>query len=291
MELVTYVALVLIGVCFGSFAGAMVWRLRAAQLVYDKKHKEQVDTKELNKLRPLTERSLVKDRSVCLHCGYELKWYDLIPIASWLSLKGKCRQCRKAIGIFELAIEVGVALFFVVSYIFWPFALDSVLGYVGLGTWLAAGVIMAMLAVYDAKWYLLPDRLTIILAILGALMVTLMAIQSSDPLMTVANAAGAVLVMSGLYYVIHRASKGKWVGFGDVKLGVGLGLLLTDWQLALIALFIANLIGTLIVVPLMISGKVSRSTHVPFGPLLIAGTVITFFIGPPILLMYAGALL
>ena len=291
MELVTYVALVLIGVCFGSFAGAMVWRLRAAQLVYDKKHKEQVDTKELNKLRPLTERSLVKDRSVCLHCGYELKWYDLIPIASWLSLKGKCRQCRKAIGIFELAIEVGVALFFVVSYIFWPFALDSVLAYVGLGTWLAAGVTMAMLAVYDAKWYLLPDRLTIILAILGALMVTLMAIQSSDPLMTVANAAGAVLVMSGLYYVIHRASKGKWVGFGDVKLGVGLGLLLADWQLALVALFIANLIGTLIVVPLMISGKVSRSTHVPFGPLLIAGTVITFFIGPPILLMYAGALL
>src|SRR6478609_4310093 len=89
------------GLLFGSFAGASVWRLRAWQLVADKKAgDEDVDEAELKQLKPLTKATFRTDRSRCLHCGHELAWYDLLPLASWLSTGGKCRYCRKPIGYF-----------------------------------------------------------------------------------------------------------------------------------------------------------------------------------------------
>jgi prepilin signal peptidase PulO-like enzyme (type II secretory pathway) len=148
-----------------------------------------------------------------------------------------------------------------------------------------------MLFAYDSKWYLLPDKLTAILAGVGAVNVILAAIQSINPVETVLSALGAVGILSGLYLILYRVSNGRWVGFGDVKLGVGLALLLADWQLAIVALFLANFIGCLVVIPLMIAGKLKRSSHVPFGPLLIAGTVIAFFIGPSLVEFYTFGLM
>jgi len=290
MEFVIYIALVLIGVCLGSFAGATVWRLRARQLVADKKNKEPFDHKELHKLEKLT-KGKVADRSRCLHCDYTLRWYDLIPVVSWLALRGKCRHCHKKIGYFEPLIEVGVAAFFVASYAFWPFQLDTSLEMIRFGLWLVAGVALAMLFAYDTKWFLLPDRLTIFVVALGVATVAIAATQSGNPLGTIFSAIGAVGVLSGLYLVLYLVSQGKWVGFGDVKLGLALALLLVDWQSALVALFLANLIGCLIVIPFMATGKLKRSSHVPFGPLMIAGAVIAQFVSPMIVSLYVGTLI
>ena len=81
-------------------------------------------------------------------------------------------------------------------------------------------------------------------------------------------------------------SRGTWVGFGDVKLGLALGLFLADWQLGFLTLFLANLIGTLIVLPGLLTKKLSRKTMVPFGPLLILGFFISLFIGGPLISGY-----
>lgn len=220
-----------------------------------------------------------------------MKWYDLIPVVSWLVLKGKCRNCHKRIGLFELLIELGVAAFFVISYIFWPFELATGLEIARFVVWLIAGVILAMLVAYDTKWYLLPDKLTAILASLGVVSVLLTTIRSAEPLTAILSAVAAVAILSGLYLVLYLVSKGRWVGFGDVKLGVGLALLLGDWQLALIALFLANFVGCLIVLPFMIAGKLTRSSRVPFGPLLIIGMILSFFIGPMLIELYTFGLI
>jgi prepilin signal peptidase PulO-like enzyme (type II secretory pathway) len=291
MEVVVYLALILLGACLGSFAGAQVWRLRARQLVEDKRLNLPVDTREYKKLRGLAATPVHKDHSHCLHCGYELKWYDLIPIVSWLSLGGKCRQCRKPIGWFELLMEIGVAAFFAVSYWLWPFALDTTLEITRFVIWLVAGVVMAMLIAYDAKWFLLPDKLTVILAALGVMTVAITAQQSGNLLMTLGSAAIAVGILSGLYLGLFLLSRGKWVGFGDIKLNVGLALLLVDWQLALVALFLANLIGCLVVIPLMAAKKLGRQSRVPFGPFLILGMIVAQFAGPSLLLFYVGTLI
>ncbi|MEO6109429.1 MAG: prepilin peptidase [Candidatus Saccharimonadales bacterium] len=291
MEFVIYFALIILGATFGSFAGATVWRLRARQLKHDKKLGEKVDEKEYKKLLPLAKVKLSKDHSHCLHCDYQLKWYDLVPIVSWLSLKGKCRHCRKPIGYFELLIELSVAAFFVVSYALWPFDLNTSLETARFFIWLASGVVLAMLAAYDIKWFLLPDKLNIVLAGLGVATVVIATQQSHDALATVLSAAGGVGILSGLYLVLYVVSKGRWVGLGDVKLGIGLALLLIDWQLALVALFMANLIGCFIVIPLLVTKKLKRNSRVPFGPLLIAGTIVAQLIGTGIVSLYLSTLI
>lgn len=285
MEIVIYVALVLFGATFGSFAGATVWRLRARQLVADKAAGEEYDKKEYARLKKLIKRP-TQDRSQCLHCSYSLRWYDLLPIISWLSLKGRCRNCQHPIGAFEFIMEVGVAAFFVLSYVFWPGGIESTLDITHFILWLSAGVVMAMLVAYDAKWFLLPDRLNIALAIIGLAIVAVVAVQTQDIGGTVLNAIGAVAILSGLYAVLFFVSKGAWVGFGDVKLGIGLALIVVDWQLALIAVFLANLIGCIVVIPLLASKKLKRNSQIPFGPFLILGTVLAWFIGWPILSAY-----
>jgi prepilin signal peptidase PulO-like enzyme (type II secretory pathway) len=291
MELVIYVALVLVGACMGSFAGATTWRLRAFQLKADKKAGEKVDQAEYKRLEPLTKAKLSTDRSRCLHCGYTLQWYDLVPIVSWLSLKGKCRNCRTPIGYFELVIELGMVAFFVLSYAFWPAALDSWQTITHFALWLVAGVGLGILFAYDAKWFLLPDRVNFIVIGVGALVAILSIVTASDPLTQLWSVLGSVAILSGLYLILYVASRQRWIGFGDVKLGLGLGLLLADWRLALIGLFAANLIGSLAVIPGLMSGKLKGQSHVPFGPLLILGTVVAQLAGMLIVNYYLSTLL
>jgi prepilin signal peptidase PulO-like enzyme (type II secretory pathway) len=273
------VALVLFGLILGSFAGASVWRLRARQLQIDKREKEPYDKAEYARLKPLMSRSTRTDRSMCLECEYALKWYDLIPLVSWIALKGKCRSCRRPIGFFEPLMELGVTLVFILSFVFWPVSLETPLAIAQFTVWLTAVVGLAILVAYDAKWFLLPDKVTFAVAGLALVWLVLRVIEQGEVWGPLLSTIGAVGVLSGLYLLIYLISKGRWVGFGDVKLGLALGLIIGDWALALLALFLANLIGTLIVLPLLATGKLKRDSRVPFGPFLIAGTSISLFFG------------
>ncbi len=286
-----FVALALFGLILGSFSGATVWRIRARQLRDDKKQGEKVSKKEYDRLSPLLHKKMSKDRSQCLHCGYELTWYDLIPLVSWITLRGRCRECKKPIGIFEPLIELGLALYFVLSYALWPVPIEGFFGVSSFILWLVAGVGLAILAAYDAKWSLLPDKVNIAVIGLGLLSLASMVIQSDQPLLQLASAVGAVGVLSGLYLLLYVISKGRWIGFGDIKLGLGLALLLGDWRLALIALFMANLVGCLVVIPLLVTKRLQRTSHVPFGPFLIAGMIIAQFVGPTLIDLYTFSLI
>lgn len=278
--------LAVLGLCLGSYAGASVWRLRARQLKEDRDNGEKINADEYKKLAKLTETTLSTDRSVCLHCGHVLRWYDLIPLASWVSTGGKCRYCKKKIGYFEPAIELGVAMIFVVSYLLWPSAIYSTIGIMHFTLWLIACVMLAVLFAYDTRWYLLPDRVVFPLIAVGIVVAILNVIGSLDPGAVVLSALTAAAILSGLYLVLWLISKGEWIGFGDVKLGLALALLLSDWQLAFIALFAANLIGCLLVIPGMLMGKITRKTRVPLGPLLIVGGAIAMLVGGHIVDMY-----
>jgi len=284
-----YVALVLFGATLGSFAAATVWRIRAKQLVADKAAGEEYDKKEYKRLKKIIASPL-NDHSQCLHCSYKLKWYDLVPIISWLSLRGRCRNCKAPIGWFEFLMEIGVAAYFVLSYAFWPGGVETGLSIAHFVLWLVAGVVMAILFAYDTKWFLLPDKLNIALAVVGLGIVGVTAAETNDLTGTLLSALGSVAILSGLYGALYLVSKGRWIGLGDVKLGVGLALILVDWQLALTALFLANFIGCLIVIPLLATKKLSRNAHVPFGPLLIAGTILAFFLGWVIMNWYLSSI-
>lgn len=289
-QLITYIALIIFGLCLGSFAGAMVWRLRARQLEFDKKEGEKVNKKEYDRLHRLTKAKLINDHSCCLDCGYRLKWYDLIPIFSWLFLRGKCRKCHKKIGYMEPSIELGTAAYFVLSYICLSGSLLDGLSIVKFILWLLAGVVFAIIFVYDLKWYIIPNQASFALIGIGILSALLTFVQSYDKFNSLVNIFSAVLLLSGLYLAIYFLSRRQWIGFGDIKLCLGMALLLANWQLAFVALFAANLTGCLIVLPGLLTGKLKRTSHIPFGPLLIAGFVIAGLLGNYIVSWYVSLL-
>lgn len=278
--------LALVGLMFGSFVGASVWRLRTRQLSDDKKNGEKVLKKDTRQVERIPIKSVKADRSVCLHCGHQLRWHDLLPIVSWVSLGGKCRYCKAKIGWTEPALEISMAVFFVASYVFWPHPLDSTFAVLQFAIWLVAGVGLAMLFVYDMRWYLLPNRVVFPLIGLGLLNTFIILADRQFALSEVANVVYSCAILSGLYYFIYVISKHQWVGFGDVKLGLVLGLLLVDFQLSILALFLANFVGTLVYLPLMARGKIKGQTHIPFGPLLITGWLIAGLFGANIIAWY-----
>lgn len=278
--------LFVVGALFGSFAAAQVWRLRANQLRLDEREGEKISAKEKKSVEKLKEGNALQDRSVCLHCGHQLSWYDLMPIFSWLQLRGRCRYCHKKIGFTEPLIELGLAIFFVTSYVFWPYPLHSTIEIVRLILWLSAGVALAILFLYDLKWYLLPDKIVFPLIGIGVVNSGLVVLQQGLTLGAFMSVIYACLALSGLYYLLYVLSRHQWVGFGDIKLGLALALLLADWRLALLTLFLANLLGTVIVLPLLLLKKIKRQTHVPFGPLLIVGWFLAGIFGVRIIDWY-----
>lgn len=282
------IGLGLLGLIAGSFAGASVWRIRASQLQADEKNGDKVTASDKRDVEKLQKKPLHSDRSVCLHCGHELRWYDLIPLVSWITLAGKCRYCHKKIGRTEPIIEIAVATFFVVSYFMWPTQLVTWVDIAPFVIWLVAGVAMAILFVYDAKWMLLPDSVVFPLIGLGTVKSGLVVATSVSPFAAFSSIVFSCLILSGLYYLLYAFSGHKWVGFGDVKLGLALALLLADWQLAVLCLFLANFIGTLLFLPSMLVGKIGRQSRIPFGPLLIMGWALSGIFGSAILSWYLG---
>jgi leader peptidase (prepilin peptidase)/N-methyltransferase len=214
-----------------------------------------------------------------------LKWYDLIPVFSWFSLGGKCRKCQKPIGYLEPILEIVMAIFFVLSFILWPIPLDTIMTIFQFIIWLIAGVILAIIFVYDMKWLEIPTVLNYLFIALGFLYSIITLLSSQDFYNRVFSLAISILILSGLYLFIYLVSKKRWIGFGDVLLGLGMAFFLVDWELAYIALFSANLIGCLVILPGMLSGKLKRTSKIPFGPFLILGLVIAKLLGYQIVQM------
>jgi prepilin signal peptidase PulO-like enzyme (type II secretory pathway) len=147
------------------------------------------------------------------------------------------------------------------------------------------------LAAYDAKWFLLPSKLNYAVVGLGVAYATIVVLTSSTQIETLLSVVAGAGILSGIYAILHFVSKGRLIGFGDVILGLGLALLLADWRLAFIALFAANVVGCLVVIPGVIAGTLKRTSHVPFGPLLIAGWLIAGLWGTYIIDFYSLSLL
>lgn len=288
--IIIYAALIIVGLCMGSFAGATTWRIRAKWVRDYSPEQQGYNKAEIDRLKKLSNNSIFKDRSRCLDCGYKLCWYDLIPLFSWAILRGKCRKCHKPIGYLEPIIEVAMAIFFVLSYVFLPFSMCDFFGIARFVIWLVAGVALATAFVFDYKWFFLPDKSTYIVIGLGIVNSIITILLADDKFLSFSSIMGSVLILSGIYYLIYNISNGKWIGFGDIKLGLGLALMLANWKLAFVALFAANLIGCIVVTPNLIKKKMTAKTHVAFGPLLIVGYAISGLFGNLLINLYISLL-
>jgi prepilin signal peptidase PulO-like enzyme (type II secretory pathway) len=267
-----FIALVLfiLGLCLGSFVNALVWRFHE-----NKNHKAKV--------------SILSGRSMCVHCRHTIAWYDLVPLVSWLALGGKCRYCKKPISIQYPTVELLAGFIFAGSYLFWPQTVQPDGQWLLLATWLASSVGLLALAVYDLRWMILPNKMiypTLLVAVVGRLAYIIL--FASEPLHSALLWFLSVAIASGVFYALFVVSKGKWIGFGDVRLGLITGTLLADPQLSLAMIFLASLLGTILIIPSLLSGKKNMASRLPYGPLLITATAILVVFGDFLLDWYKG---
>ncbi len=283
MIVLILVALVVFGLIFGSFANALVWRLHAQEELQEeleelrakkatRQHNDQLKALEAK----LWALSMSKGRSMCSKCRHPLAPSDLVPLFSWLWLRGKCRYCAKPIEDTPL-LEAGLPVAFVLSYIFWPMAMTGY-GLMSFLFWLIFLVAFAALTVYDIRWYLLPDRVVWPLVALAGVQVLVHAAVYDGGLATLVSAAWGVATASGIFYALYKLSDGNWIGGGDVKLGIVLGLLVGGPLQGLLLIFIASLLGTMASIPMLLDRKLKRTSIIPFGPfLMLAAWILVLF--------------
>jgi prepilin signal peptidase PulO-like enzyme (type II secretory pathway) len=255
------VGLLGLGLIWGSFINALVWRLHE-------------------------KRDWVTERSECPHCHHQLASKDLIPVVSFLMLKGKCRYCKKPIPDTPVSELLTPALF-ILSYVFWPSELTGA-GLFLFIAWLIFIIGFVALAIYDLRWYLLPNKMVFPIIGLAAVQVLIMPLVYHYSWHTVLDAALGALTLSGLFYIIFQISGGTWIGGGDVKLAMALGLLAGDPLRSMLLLFFASFIGSVAAIPIIAKNGLKSKIKLPFGPLLIAGLILVQLFGSSVISWYSN---
>ncbi len=240
-------------------------------------------------LRLPQEESLL-GRSHCTHCGHELGPLDLVPVLSFVLLGGRCRYCKKKFSARYALIEIITGLaFLAVTAVLMP---QSALGWLELVRALFfVGLLIVVFAI-DFEHFLILDTvvvpgLVLLLAINAVLDIGLHQFLSLHGYV-ISGLLGAV-AGSLPFYALWLISKGKWMGFGDVKymllLGVALGLKMVG-----VALLVAFFLGALVSIFLLAVKKKHMSSQVPFGTFLSTGAFITLLWGPSLLAWYLSLL-
>ena len=234
----------------------------------------------------------VKGRSRCDQCRKLIAWYDNIPLLSYLILGGKCRNCQKPISIQHPVIELLTGLLFVWWYLigFTFFKLvESPLSYVQPIFWLIVGLLLLIIFVADWLYQIIPDFANVglgILAVVYRLYLSMTGVMRWEDFWA---AVLTGLVMFGLLFLIWWLTRGRGMGFGDVKFALVMGILL-GWPRAGIALFLAFVLGALVGVILILVRVKKPRERIAFGPFLVLGTAIALVWGLQLYGWYMGLL-
>lgn len=221
---------------------------------------------------PLGE-SISKERSHCMSCGYQLQWYDLVPLFSWLALGGKCRKCKASISAQYPIVEAANGGLYLLIFAVNGLQLSSVL------YCLMASALLA-LSVIDFRTFEIPFVFNVFIFCLG--LVRLVTDLSNWTLYVYGFFAVSLILQ-----ILLVVSKGRAIGGGDVKLMAACGLLL-GWKLIWIGFILGCILGSIIHIIRM---KVSGADKVlAMGPYLSAGVLIAALWGNPFLSWYFGML-
>ena len=269
LEIFFLIPAFIIGAAAGSFLNCVIYRL------------------EKNK-------SFLKGRSFCPHCRHVLSWQDLIPLVSFLMLKAKCRYCSKKISFqYPLTEIITGAVFVLVFSHFSGFFLESVSGFLSIIFYWVISCFLIIIFIFDLKHYIIPDRIVYPAIIIAFLYQLFRALEFANwDLFGIWNLEFGILkpvfsaiLAAAFFGAIVFVSQGKWMGAGDIKLAFLMGLIL-GWPNILAGLFSAFLIGAIMGMALVFSGKKTLKSEVPFGPFLVTGTFIALFWGQKMINFY-----
>lgn len=233
-------------------------------------------------LRLKKNESILKKRSYCPNCKKKLTWYELIPLVSFLIQKGKCRKCKKKISLQYPLVEFFTGLIFLlIAVYYFGFTFYGLINLVYL---LLVSCFLIVIFVYDLKYYLVADKIVysaIILIFLYDIYLTIV----SGELWILTTSIAIALGVGGFFLLLVLISKERWMGMGDVKIGILMGLFFGPFQF-LTAFILAFASGALVSVVLLILRKKNLKSEIPFGPFLAGATFITVLWGNYLLNWY-----
>lgn len=234
----------------------------------------------------------VQTRSRCDSCRKQIAWYDNIPLLSFLILRGKCRHCKKRIAPSHLFVELLTGAMFVWWYwggfLFFKLSQEPFTVLQPL-FWLFVAIVLLVIFVTDIRYYLIPDTAVLLLG--GAAVVYRIALTASG-IMQLQDlvAAVAVSVASALFFfALWFFTKGRGMGFGDVKLIAPLCLLM-GWPRAVVGVVLSFVLGAVVGIILIALGKKKMKQPIPFGPFLIIATALSLWWGDALLRWYLSYL-
>lgn len=253
VEIMIVVIAFLYGIVIGSFLNVCIYRIPAKE-------------------------SIVKVRSHCMDCGYQLRWYDMIPVFSWLCYRGRCRICRKKISWQYPIIEAMNGLLYVLIFLINGFnSADKLV--VSVLYCLMASALLTM-TVIDWRTYEIPFGINVFIFVLGV--IRLIMNYKNWSLYVIGFFAVSLFLL-----IIFYVSKGVAIGGGDVKLMAAAGLLI-GWQNIVLALALGCIIGSVIHVIRM---KVTGVDHVlAMGPYLAVGILVSALWGESLIGWYISVL-
>lgn len=256
MYTITFIAIFMLGTVIGSFLNVVIYRFN-------------------------TGKSITRGRSICMSCNQTLRWYELIPVFSFLIQSGRCRRCASYISHQYILVEIwnGI-LFSIASYYFLPILTYSQPYYVFLlAMFMFTFSILTVIAVYDMRHKIIPDTFVYTFIFLSFIFLFINH-TGSGSLLTAPSFghffAGPLLALP--FGLIWLFSKGTFMGLGDAKLILGIGWIL-GFSKGLSALVLSFWIGSVMSIIMLLASqnKLNMKSEIPFAPFLILGMLIAFF--------------
>ncbi|MFQ6794294.1 MAG: prepilin peptidase [Thomasclavelia sp.] len=240
------VLLFYLGACFGSFINVISYRMPR-------------------------KKSFIKGRSYCESCGQMIYWFDLLPLVSYLLLKGRCRYCHQKISILHPLSELISGGLLLLCFNQNSFSLHTLVLFFSL-------LDLLVIAIIDLKTMVIYRSTLLFLVIMVCIYRMLTGFVLSDLILGMVIVSG-IMVLINLFVVSF--------GNGDIELMIVVGILL-GWKNNILAFVISILIGGIISVYLLLTNKSTLKSYIPFGPFLVLGTVITLFYGQSLINGYLG---
>lgn len=240
----------LFGLCIGSFLNVCIYRIPVKMKVYE-------------------------GRSICPYCRSQLTALDLIPVFSYIFLRGKCRHCGCRISPIYLIVELLTALLFVAAFYFFSVSLQTLL------VWMLISVLIVA-SFIDIHTLEIPDGVSLWIGAIGIVSFFIPDILWWQRLI-------GALVASSPLLIILLISKGNAMGMGDIKLMAAVGLIL-GYKLSIFALLAASIFGAVIGLLLIALKKKGKKDEIPFVPMLSFGILFALFFGNDIIAWYISLL-